>query len=176
MTMKSPAGLSGPDEENLLSMLKGARRGAYVIGRPVPLLKRIVKPDLSWDAATPGLVFPALEYTVSALHVSMFRQLRGKYGLSREGQSGTTVPPAFFADEPMQCIATLFGRSGRLHASHSIEAFRSIPIDAAVRSRGRIIDRYERSGRKFVEVECTVFVLNGDIEEAAVRIVATLVP
>ncbi|MSP97099.1 MAG: hypothetical protein EXR29_07725 [Betaproteobacteria bacterium] len=176
MTMKSPAGLSGLDEDKLLSILKGVRRGAYVIGRPVPMLKRIVKPDLSWEAATPGLVFPVLEYKVSELHVSMFRKLLGGHGLSEQRRHSATVPPAFFVDEPMQCIVTLFGRSGRLHASHSMEAFRSVPIDATIRSRAKIIDRYELSGRKFVDVECTVCVLNGDNEDPAIRIVATLIP
>ena len=176
MTTKSPVGLPGPDEEKLLSMLEGARRGAYIIGRPVPLLKRIVKPDLSWDAATPGLTFPMLEYSVSAVHVALFRRLLAKQGLREGSQKSTTVPPAFFADEPMQCIATLFGKSGRLHASHSMEALRSIPLDATVRSRAIITDRYERSGRKFIDVECTVYVLDRDQEDPALRIKASLVP
>ncbi|MFM9970157.1 MAG: hypothetical protein ACKVQK_17340 [Burkholderiales bacterium] len=176
MTTKSPVGLSEPEEEKLLSMLETARRGAYVIGRPIPLLKRIVKPDLTWDAALPGLTFPYLEYTVSALHVGRFRRLLAKQGLKNGTQESTTVPPAFFADEPMQCIATLFGKSGRLHASHAMEALCSIPLGARVRSRAMITDRYERSGRQFVDVDCTVYIVDGDEEKPALRIKASLVP
>jgi hypothetical protein len=175
MDMTSPVGLSEDEEEALSDLLERARRGGYVVGRPVPLLKRPIRPDLTWDGATPGLVFPPLEYRVTRAAIARFNRLAARV-LPDVAHSEQTAPPSMFADEAMNCIATLFGRSGRLHTGHRMKVLRPIPADSLVRSRGRIENRFERSGRKFVAVSCTVYIAEGDTETAAIEIVATLLP
>ena len=176
MDTTSPVGLSETEEEILADLLERARRGGYIVGRPVPLLKRPVRPDLTWEAATPGLVFPPLEYRVTRQAVVRFKRLVRQV-MPDAGLGGDkTVPPSMFADEPMNCIATLFGRSARLHAAHRMKVLRPIPTGSLVRSRGRIADRFERSGRRFVDAVCTVFIVDGDDEIPAIEVAATLLP
>jgi hypothetical protein len=175
MDTMSPVGLSKDEEEALADLLERARRGGYVIGRPVPLLKRPMRPDLSWEGAIPGLVFPPLEYRVTRAAIARFNRLAARV-LPDATHNEEVAPPSMFADEAMNCIATLFGRSGRLHTGHRMKVLRPIPADSLVRTRARIEDRFERSGRKFVAVSCTVWIVDGDTETAAIEIVATLLP
>lgn len=172
----SLAGLSETDEETLTELLEGARRGGYVIGRPVALFKRVVRPDLTWDDAVPGLAFPPLEYRIGRTAVARYLRLAARVVGTPTLAEPETVPPMMFADEPMQCIATLFGRSGRFHAGHRMTCLRPIPVGALVRSRGRVSDRFERSGRRFVTVACEVSIVEGDEEIPAVTIEAVLLP
>ena len=173
---KSLAGSSETKDDAIVDLFENARRGGFVIGRPAPLLKRPIRPDLSWDNATLGLTFPPLEYRVGERAISRHRQLMAQALGQQPPGSDLFAPPTMFADEPMQCVATLFGRSGRLHASHEFEVISHIPAGSLVRSRGRIADRMERNGRKFVVVECMVYVVAGDDEIPALRIRATLLP
>jgi hypothetical protein len=171
MATMSRAG--SPEGDAVLDQLAAGRRGPVVIGRPVPILKRVVRPHLDWDSAVPGLKFPPLEYTITVGHVAWFEGLRRRCGIA--GEAGNTVPIGMFIDEPMQCIVTLFGRSGRLHAAHSVEIIRQVPTGSTVRSSAMIADRYERVGRRYVEVECTTFILEQEAEIPAIRTRATLV-
>ncbi|HVV92180.1 MAG TPA: hypothetical protein VHD15_02065 [Hyphomicrobiales bacterium] len=155
--------------------LAGAERTAHVVGRPIPLLKRIVRPPLSDAEATVGREFPALEYVVDEAAVRAFEALAARVLPNRRHTPSQVVPPAFFLDEPMQCINTQFSQSGRLHAGHRIEGLAPVPIGATIRSRARVTGRQERSGRLFVEVACTVSVVEGAAEIPAVAITATLV-
>ena len=176
MDMKSPAGLSESEEEALADLFEGARRGGYIVGRPVSLLKRPIRPDLRWEDASPGLMFPPLEYRVRRGAVERFRRLVSRVLPDSSFVEEDLVPPSMFADEPMNCVATLFGRSGRLHVGHRMEILRPIPVGSLVRSRGRIAERFERSGRHFVEVDCTVYIVEGDEEIPAIKVSATLLP
>jgi hypothetical protein len=176
MDTRSPAGLSEADETALWDLLEEARRGGYIVGRPIPLLKRPIRPNLSWENATLGLEFPPLQYRVSKAAVDRFLRLRALVPGLPAPKASQYAPAALFADEPMQCIATLFGRSGRLHAAHEMEILEPIPVDSLVRSRGRIADRFERGGRQFVDVECVVHIVAGASERPALRIRATLLP
>ncbi len=176
MVTKSPAGLSEAEEETLAQLLEGARRGGHVIGRPVALLKQVLRQELTWEDAVPGLVFPPLEYRVSREAVERYMRLVSRVVTATSLAAPETVPPMMFADEPMQCIATLFGRSGRLHVGHRIEHIQRIPVGAHVRSRGSVTDRFERSGRCFVIVECVISVVEDEAEYPAVKVTATLLP
>lgn len=172
----SPTGLSEADEKTLLELLEGVRRGGCVIGRPVPVLKHIIRPDFTWDDAVPGLTFPPLEYRVSLESVKHYLRLASRVVDTKVSATLETVPPMMFADEPMQCVATLFGRSSRLHVGHRIEHFRSVPIGALVRSCGRVANRFERSDRQFINVECVISVIEDGAEYRAVGVTATLLP
>lgn len=176
MDTKSPAGLSEAEEDCFTALMDEARRGGYVIGRPVAVPKRVVRPDLTYEQAEPGLEFPPLEYRVSAEAVARFSTLVERVLPGGSLVKAGEVPPSLFADEPMQCIATSFGRSGRLHLSHRMETLRPIPVGSLVRSRGRFSDRYEKSKRKFIEVECTIFIVEGPREIPAIKVWATLLP
>jgi hypothetical protein len=168
--------MSEREEKAFWDLMEEARRGGYIIGRPVPLLKRPIRPNLTWENATPGLEFPPLQYRVSKAAVERFKRLRPQIPGLPNATAPKIAPPAMFADEPMQCIATLFGRSGRLHAAHEMDVLELIPVDSLVRSRGRIVDRFERASRRFVDVECVTYIVDAERERSALRTRATLLP
>jgi hypothetical protein len=173
MSTMRPAGLSDDAEVRALDGLRAVDRTLYVVGRPVPVLKLVVRPAASWDAVVPGREFPALEYRVTAAVAWYQREIAGAFG--DVAAVGGGVPALFFSDEPMQCVGTTFSKSGRLHARSVIEILAEVPVDALVRSCGRIADRYERSGRQFYEVECVTSVVEDDSAVAAIRTRAAFV-
>lgn len=173
MATKSPAG-SSEREALLLDALQDAERTAYVLGRPVPVPKRIARPAFTWEEAVPGLIFPALEYVVSRAAVESYLRLQALI-FGNCSALVEHVPLAFFADEPMQCIGTRFAQAGRLHVGHKLEGLSAIPIGSSVRSRTIVANRYEKSGRQFIEIESIVYVLNGADERPAARIGALLI-
>jgi hypothetical protein len=166
--MRSPAGWS---DREALDLLAGAERTTHVIGRPVPVMKRVRRPPLTWEAAQPGFAFPALEYVVGAAEVEAYAALRGLWG-GEAGPAGV-VPPLIFADEPMQCVNTLFAQTGRFHVEHAIRGLRPIPVGARIVSRCRVADRATSgSGRQFIQLECVVAMVEGEQEIPAVIVTA----
>lgn len=170
-----PAGSSEDPDSAVFDGLRAVDRTLYVIGRPVPVLKLVVRPAVSWDEVIPGRIFPPLQYVVSRSAVEWYqREIAGPIFGEVPPLDGF-VPPLFFSDEPMQCVATTFSKSGRLHAQTTIEILASIPLGSAVQSCGHVADRYERSGRRYYDVECTISVLGADSPRAAIRIRAAFV-
>ncbi len=150
--------------------LRDDERTLVVLGRPVPLLKEVARPAVTWDSVVPGLTFPVLEYAVTPAAVAWYeREIVAPLG-PLPATGAEFVPPLFFADEPMQCIGTLFARSGRLHANHYLEALVPVPVGATVRSAATVTARYERSNNQYYEVECVISLH----DEPAVRVRATL--
>jgi acyl dehydratase len=163
---------SGVRSRRVLDRLRDLDRTAHVIGRPVPILKRVRRSILTWETAIPGLEFPPLEYEVDHSVVEVYRRLHARW--SNTAVSSDTVLPLLFADEPMQCVNTLFARSGRLHIEHEITAMRPIPMGATVISRARIANREEKGERRYARIDCTVAVAEANDEDPAVRISATI--
>lgn len=154
---------------------RDAERTLYILGRPVPILKAVRRPPVTWDAVVPGLIFPVLEYVVTPDALDWYyRVLAGPF-LGSTADPRDVVPPLFFADEPMQCVNTLFDRSGRLHTGHFVEAFRSIPVNATVRSSARVSARYVASAKSFYEVNCLISVANAVGDEPVLRVQATFI-
>jgi hypothetical protein len=174
MTMKPPAG-SSDAEFAAFDALRDEERTLVVIGRPVPLVKGVLRPPVTWEALAPGLTFPVLEYVVTPAAVAWYARTIVAPFLGTAPAAGDFVPPLFFADEPMQCINTLFARSGKLHAGNFIEALAAVPVGATVRSAARVTERYERSNRQYYEVECVISIHDSDRDQPAVRVRATLV-
>jgi hypothetical protein len=176
MSTTSPAGSSEDQNKKPFEAFDGIVRGAYVIGRPVPVLKRILRPSFTWDDALPGLTFPALEYRIPRNAVEHYlgivRQCIPDYPVV----CPENVPPHMFADEANQCIGARYAKAGRIHASHSIEVIKSIPVGSLVRSRAEVVSRYERKGRQFYDVLCIVSLVENDVEYPAVKVTATLMP
>jgi hypothetical protein len=169
---------AGSFEGELMSKIDSRRddeRTLFVLGRPVPIAKGVLRPSVTWDAVVPGLVFPVLEYVVTSEAVDWYyRTIVAPFGGTVPTQR-TSVPPLFFADEPMQCANTIFARSGRLHAGHLVEAYRSVPVGSLVRSAAAVSARYEASGKEFYEVDCITSVAGTGGDEPVVRIRATFV-
>jgi hypothetical protein len=174
MTMKPPAG-SSDAESAALDAYRDEERTLVVIGRPVPLLKGVLRPPVSWDAVTPGLTFPVLEYVVTPAAVAWYARSIVAPLTGAAAATDEFVPPLFFADEPMQCINTRFARSGKLHAGNFVEALAPVPVGATVRSAARVTERYERSNRQYYEVECVIAIHAFEGDRPAVRVRATLV-
>jgi hypothetical protein len=174
MTMKPPAG-SSDAEFAAFDAHRDEERTLVVIGRPVPLVKGVLRPPVTWDAVAPGLTFPVLEYIVTPAAVAWYSSTIVGPLIGATPERGDFVPPLFFADEPMQCIGTLFTRSGRLHANHFVEALAPVPVGATVRSAARVTERYERSNRQYYEVECVISIHDSEGDHPAVRVRATLV-
>jgi hypothetical protein len=174
MTMKPPAG-SSDAEFAAFDAYRDEERTLVVIGRPVPLLKGVARPPVTWDAVAPGLTFPLLEYVVTPAAVAWYSRSVVAPLIGATPATDEFVPPLFFADEPMQCIGTLFTRSGRLHANHFVAALAPVPVGATVRSSARVTDRYERSDRQYYEVECVISIHDSERDQPAVRVRATLV-
>jgi hypothetical protein len=174
MTMKPPAG-SSDAEFAALDAYRDKERTLVVIGRPVPLVKGVLRPAVTWAAVTPGLTFPVLEYAVTPAAVAWYARTIVAPLLGTAPATDDHVPPLFFADEPMQCINTLFARSGKLHAGNFIEALAPVPVGATVRSAARVTERYERSNRQYYEVECVISIRDSERDLPAVRVRATLV-
>ncbi len=172
--MKPPAGSSDAPFA-AIDAHRDEERTLVVIGRPVPLLKGVLRPPVTWDAVAPGLTFPVLEYVVTPAAVAWYSRSIVAPLAGTAPASGDEVPPLFFADEPMQCINTLFARSGRLHANNFIESLLPVPVGATVRSAARVTERYERSNRQYYEVECVISIHDSDGDRPAVRVRATLV-
>jgi hypothetical protein len=158
----------------MVDRLQDAERTAQIVGRPVPLLKRVIRPELTFEDAVPGRAFPPLEYRVDADAVRYFTRLRGHWMGEAAVEPSKWVPPLFFADDGQQAVGTQFVRSGRLHTKHLIESIEPVPVGALVRCRAAIANRYERSGRQFIEIECTISLVDGEAERPAVRTRATL--
>jgi hypothetical protein len=74
----------------------------------------------------------------------------------------------------MQCVNTLFARTGRLHVEHAIAAMRTIPIGSTVISRARVVDRRQSGERRYAQIDCTVAIVEPDREDPAIRISATV--
>jgi hypothetical protein len=162
--------VSGSSGDAPFDALRNEERTLVVLGRPVPLFKEVLRPAVTWDDVVPGLTFPVLEYAVTPAAVEWYyREIVAPLG-PVPANGGEFVPPLFFADEPMQCIGTLFARSGRLHANHFLEALAPVPVGATVRSAAAVIARYERSNKHYYEVECVISLH----DEPAVRVRATL--
>jgi hypothetical protein len=174
MTMKPPAG-SSDAEFAAFDAYRDEERTLVVIGRPVPLVKGVLRPPVTWDAVTPGLTFPVLEYVVTPAAVAWYARTIVVPFIGVAAEPSEFVPPLFFADEPMQCIGTLFARSGRLHANHFIEAPAPVPVGTTVHSAARVTQRYERSNRQYYEVECVISIHDSNGDVPAVRVRATLV-
>jgi hypothetical protein len=174
MATNSPAGSSDPAAAPSLAELARVERTAHVIGRPVPIPKRVMRPPFTWDDAVPGRSFLPLEYVITPDAAAHFQSLCRGLVPAATAPVPDTVPAVFFADEPMQCLNTLFAQSGRLHAGHKIEGLGPVPVGATVRSRAIVLDRRDQSGKQFVDVVCTVAVVEGALETPAVRITATL--
>jgi len=172
--MKLPAG-SSEAEFAAFDAFCDEERTLVVIGRPVPLVKGVLRPPVTWDAVTPGLTFPVLEYVVTPAAVAWYARSIVAPLIRASPVTNEFVPPLFFADEPMQCIGTLFTRSGRLHANHFIEALAPVPVGATVRSAARVTERYERSNRQYYEVACVISIHDSNGDLPAVRVRATLV-
>lgn len=157
--MTSPAGSSDVE------------RTTYVVGRPVAVLKRVRRPPLTWEAAEPGFVFPPLGYSIGAAEVAAYAALRRHWG-GVEGAAGF-VPPMMFADEPMQCVNTLFAQTGRFHVEHAIRGVRPMPVGASIVSRCRVADRaMTGSGKQFIQLECVVAMVEDEREIPAVIVTA----
>ena len=174
----STSSLAGSFERRLMSNFDARskdERTLFVLGRPVPITKSVLRPPVTWDAVAPGLVFPALEYVVTSEAVEWYYSMIVAPFVGPVVADVHFVPPFFFADEPMQCVNTVFARSGRLHAGHLIEAYRSIPVGALIRSVGTVTARFEASGKEFYEVNCRTSIVAADSDETAVRIKATFV-
>jgi hypothetical protein len=174
MSTLPPAGSSEPGMSNI-DARRDDERTLFVLGRPVPIAKSVVRPHVTWDAVAPGLTFPVLEYVVTAEAVKWYyRTIVAPLGGAVPTQPAS-APPLFFADEPMQCVNTVFARSARLHAGHLVEAYRPVPVGSLVRSTATVSARYEASNKQFYEVNCTTAVAGADGDEPAVRIRATFV-
>lgn len=170
-----PAGSSKDPDSVVLDGLRAVDRTLYVVGRPVPVLKLVVRPAVSWDEVVPGRVFPPLHYVVSRGAVEWYqREIVGPIFGDVPELDGF-VPALFFSDEPMQCVATAFSKSGRLHAQTTIEILVPVPLGATVQSCGHVADRYERSGRMYYDVACTTSILEADSPRAAIRTRAAFV-
>ncbi len=175
MNTKSPVGASERLDAELLRGLADRERGLFVIGRPAPILKRVIKPAFTWEHAEPGFTFPALEYTISRGALEQFLSLAGRCGLEMTRRQYKNVPMMFFTDEPMQCIVTLFQKSGRLHASHEMEGFQPVPVGATVRSIAKVENRFIRSIGQFVKICCVTAIVDECGLTPAVKTTATLV-
>jgi hypothetical protein len=173
MIMKSPA---GPSDASVLRLtaLEDAERTAVVVGRPVPLLKRVLRQPLTAEEAHVGRQFPVLEYRIDAAALRYFQRLRMTWRGEGLDDCPAWVSPLFFADDGQQAVGTQFARSGRLHTVHRIEALQPVPVGALVRARVHIAERNDKPNRPTIILECTIFLVDGDTERAAVRTYATL--
>jgi hypothetical protein len=175
MSTLPPAGSSEDEARSKIDARRDDERTLFVLGRPVPIAKGVVRPPVTWDAVAPGLIFPTLEYVVTREALEWYyRAIVAPFG-GPVAAAASFAPPLFFADEPMQCVNTIFARSGRLHAGHLVEAYRSVPAGALVRSTATVSARYEASDKQFYEVNCITSVAVGERDEPAVRIRATFV-
>jgi hypothetical protein len=175
MSTLPPAGSSEDDARMHIDARREDERTLFVLGRPVPIAKGVVRPAVTWEAVAPGLVFPMLEYIVTRSAVEWYYDsIVAPFG-GRIAAAPEAVPPLFFADEPMQCVNTIFARSGRLHAGHLIEAYRAVTIGSLVRSSATVSARYQRSDKSFYEVDCVTSIAGTERDEPAIRIRATFV-
>jgi hypothetical protein len=175
MGMLPPAGSFDDELMSKFDARRNDERTLFVLGRPVPIAKSVVRPPVTWDAVVPGLVFPALEYLITPEAVEWYyRAIVAPFGETVPARPAF-APPLFFGDEPMQCVNTIFSRSGRLHAGLLVEAYRTVPVRSLVRSVATVAARYEASGKQFYEVNCITSIAGTGDEEPAVRTRATFV-
>lgn len=137
--------------------LADLERGAYIVARPVPIAKRIVRPPLEWDRVEVGDEFFALEYTVTRADAEAYADALGdtqRWYFDSALPGGPYAPPTMCDNDVLHAVNTRFARAGRLHARQEFEFLHPIPLDTPLRARARVVDKYVRRERPYVVVEC----------------------
>jgi acyl dehydratase len=137
--------------------LEDLERGAYVVARPVPIAKRIVRPPLTWDNVEVGQEFDALEYAVDQAAATRYADLvddQHRWYLAPSLPGGPYAPPTMCDNDVLHGVGTRYARAGRLQAKQEFEFLNPLPLGSRVRSRARVVDKYRRRDRPYVVVEC----------------------
>ena len=83
--------------------LEDLERGAYVVARPVPIAKRIVRPPLTWDNVEVGQELDGLEYAVDHDAATRYADLvddQHRWYLAPSLPGGPYAPPTMCDNGP----------------------------------------------------------------------------
>jgi hypothetical protein len=91
-------------------------RGAYVIGRPVPIPKKILREPVRWEDLEIGQEFDGLEYRVGPDEAQAYADItedQNRWYAEASLLGGPFAPPTMCDNDVLNCIGTRYLRSGR---------------------------------------------------------------
>lgn len=144
--------------------LAARERTSYVLGRPVPILKKVVRPQLTMSAVLSGLQFPGLQYVVDRDFAVGYTGALGREEAwyMSVGAPGPYAPPAWFANDVLQAVSTCFAQAGRAHGRQQLWIYAPLPLNTEVYTQTGIVGSYRKGKHDHVLLECIANTLAGD--------------
>jgi hypothetical protein len=132
--------------------------------------------ELNYDVPV-GTEFGPFEHPLDATAMDMYLKGSGNvHPWHREGSSYRPViaPPGMLGNLTLRLIDSMYIlQTGTLHAKQELEFHHPVRLDGKLISRGRIADKYERRGRKWIVFEADFSDGEGKLL-ASSRVVLTL--
>ena len=117
-------------------------------------LKEGEQPGAPYEAFEPGATLGPIEFTIDAGIAEAYRELHGgdaQWYIDAGGEIGPLVPPTVLA---LYLLPVMYQRYPPLQGivlTHQRCAFhRALHADEPITATGRVLEKYERRGRKFV--------------------------
>ena len=119
----------------------------------------------SWDELQVGLVVGPLHYTITEEMISDFCAALPVAEKPYQSPSGaaSVMPPTLLATDYIPLLKGHLELGWGLMARHSMKVLRPVKVNDVVMVRGKIIDKYEKKGRRYWTLQYDVTNSSGQV-------------